>query len=216
MLEHKRKEGQDKAVLSPLEIASILEGHLDTGYSVDRYGDSPHEGYAVGLVHTEVRCNFRPNRRLVLDWVEKQSDERKYDPHPWVFGVWFDKGYYYLDVSLIIDDREKAIRAAEYGKQLAIYDYAKGEEIRLDGSEKHEPCDVRLAVCVTEGCQEKVTGHCRVDPEPREHVSADPRVSQPEPATRCGFHPDVTDCKGCRYEHAERPGKCSVCPVERK
>lgn len=49
------------------------------------------------------------------------------------FGVWIDDtdGKVYLDVTVLVDDRDEAIDLGRAEDQLAIWDYIKQEEIRL-------------------------------------------------------------------------------------
>lgn len=48
-----------------------------------------------------------------------------------VVGVWESEGITYIDKSVLIKDREQALRVAEACNQLAIYDNNKGEVVEL-------------------------------------------------------------------------------------
>lgn len=46
-------------------------------------------------------------------------------------GGWAHEGYVYLDVSVVVKDKEAAIKLGKENEQLAIYDLNKKEEIRI-------------------------------------------------------------------------------------
>jgi hypothetical protein len=47
-------------------------------------------------------------------------------------GAWLDGGWLYLDTVEVLEDRASAVLAGIAAEQLAIFDLAAGEEIRLD------------------------------------------------------------------------------------
>ena len=48
-----------------------------------------------------------------------------------VLGGWEDEGVFYLDVSVIVQNQEEALRLAAENKQSAIYSFDTGEIIRV-------------------------------------------------------------------------------------
>ena len=47
------------------------------------------------------------------------------------FGAWLNEGLWYLEKSKIIDDLDQALSIARQNNQIAIYDVANNEEIKL-------------------------------------------------------------------------------------
>jgi hypothetical protein len=58
------------------------------------------------------------------EWIERNRSARYY-------GSWNDAGTIHIDAVDIIEDREEAIRLAEERGELAIYDLAADEEVRV-------------------------------------------------------------------------------------
>ena len=58
--------------------------------------------------------------------VQLQSDS----DDPVGIGFWFDNGYWYFDVSNIIDGKESAMQLARHRGELAIYSFSTNESIR--------------------------------------------------------------------------------------
>lgn len=52
--------------------------------------------------------------------------------HQKVFGGWRSGGKYYFDASMLIADKEEAIRVAKENNQLAIYNIKTAEYIEID------------------------------------------------------------------------------------
>lgn len=46
-------------------------------------------------------------------------------------GGWRENGKYYFDASIIVQDKEEAIRIGKKNEQIAIYDFQAGEPIYL-------------------------------------------------------------------------------------
>ena len=98
-------------------------------------GLPPTVGYAVGREGWEVRLGPEScTACLIYLWVQHVQDVwfRLHPEAEWAIGVWYDKGFVYLDVVNVVLDRAEAIELGKDRSQLAIYDLEKGEEIRLD------------------------------------------------------------------------------------
>lgn len=100
-------------------------------------GLPPTVGFAVGREGWEMRLGQEcVSKALIRSWLDRvQSDNARivadYDLD-WAVGVWYDKGFVYLDVVNVVEDRDEAIRLGRERSQLAIYDLSAGAEIRLD------------------------------------------------------------------------------------
>ncbi|MCX7429375.1 MAG: hypothetical protein NTW96_27595 [Planctomycetia bacterium] len=64
------------------------------------------------------------SKALIRSWLDRvQSDNARivadYDLD-WAVGVWYDKGFVYLDVVNVVEDRDEAIRLGRERSQLAL------------------------------------------------------------------------------------------------
>ena len=102
------------------------------GLSLRLDGSEPTKGYVVGMASYEMR--LRGNAYdLVRAWVKRTREQIGYITSvDLVLGAWIDGDHIYFDVSEIILDRTNAIDFGHANGQLAIYDIAAGETIRLD------------------------------------------------------------------------------------
>lgn len=93
-------------------------------------------GYAVALKRTQNSfgaeglakvANVIEELQAVAEKIGLNIDDRL------AFGGWYDSesGLYYYDATVIYQDREKAIEAGRANEQIAIFDLANLEEIRL-------------------------------------------------------------------------------------
>lgn len=89
-------------------------------------------GYAVALKKTQ---NSFGNEGLakVTNVIEKLKALGNLNGRTLAFGGWYDSesGLYYYDATVIFQDREEAIEAGRANEQIAIFDLANLEEIRL-------------------------------------------------------------------------------------
>ena len=89
-------------------------------------------GYAVALKKTQ---NSFGNEGLtkVANVIEELQASGNLDGRTLAFGGWYDSesGLYYYDATVIFENRAEAIEAGRANEQLAIFDLANLEEIRL-------------------------------------------------------------------------------------
>lgn len=97
-------------------------------------GLPPTVGYAVGREGWEVRLGRETvSAAMIRPWLDRVRTAKTLHPDvDWAVGVWYDKGFVYLDVVNVVMDRTEAIELGKDRRQLAIYDLAIGAEIRLD------------------------------------------------------------------------------------
>ncbi|WP_432482574.1 hypothetical protein [Kineococcus esterisolvens] len=94
--------------------------------------DTPTRGYAVSLAGFEEVHELDDEfiGYLVSRYIEKHREElsglNRY------FGAWIDGSRLVLDVSVIVRDFSDAVALAYQHGQQAIYNLARGEEIRMD------------------------------------------------------------------------------------
>ncbi len=96
------------------------------GYTIDAQTMKPvTSGYAVAVLDTQNSFG-EAGLAKVVDYVAA---------HPEVnaFGGWYDSesGMYYYDATIIVNDLKQAIELGRKNKQIAIFDLARLEEIRL-------------------------------------------------------------------------------------
>jgi hypothetical protein len=105
------------------------------GSSINIEGTTPTCGYAVALPWTS---RVRSGRKLttydiglfVEDHFETVSDSNG----NLVFGTWYDQAtnQSYMELSLVVDDRQAARALGKQLKQIAIYDFQYGKVITLE------------------------------------------------------------------------------------
>lgn len=97
-------------------------------------GLPPTVGFAVGREGWEMRLGQEAvSEVLIREWLIRVIT-CKTALHPyadWAVGVWYDKGFVYLDVVNVVEDRDDAIRLGRDRSQLAIYDLSLGQCIEL-------------------------------------------------------------------------------------
>lgn len=96
------------------------------GYTIDaKTMQSVTNGFAVAVADTQ--NSFGPEGLAkVVDYVAAHADVN-------AFGGWYDSesGLYYYDATIIVNDLQEAIELGRKNGQLAIFDLARLEEIRL-------------------------------------------------------------------------------------
>lgn len=106
-----------------------------------------HGGTTTNVIHGDLTgesfysvSTYPDRERKVTGDLTSEELQRFYDSNLDLFkrtdvslGTWLDRetGTHYLDVVRTVRDREHALMLARQHKQLAIFDLAKGEEIRL-------------------------------------------------------------------------------------
>ncbi len=96
------------------------------GYTVDARTLQPvTTGFAVAVAATQNSFDAE-GLAAVVDYVSTHNEIN-------AFGGWYDceSGKYYFDATIIVSDKDKAIELGRLNNQLAIFDLANLEEIRL-------------------------------------------------------------------------------------
>jgi hypothetical protein len=93
---------------------------------------NPDHGYIVSIKGYEDRSKFNEVslQHKIVEYVKKNADvfiDAK--NHELFLGGWIDNGELFLDVSVLIEDKDKAIRVAILNSQLAYYDCKLGKSI---------------------------------------------------------------------------------------
>lgn len=89
-------------------------------------------GFAVALKRTQNSFGAEGLAK-VANVIEELQASGNLSGRTLAFGGWYDleSGLYYYDATVIFSDREKAIEAGRANEQIAIFDLANLEEIRL-------------------------------------------------------------------------------------
>lgn len=89
-------------------------------------------GYAVALKKTQNSFGAEGLAK-VANVIDELQASGNLNGRTLAFGGWYDSesGLYYYDATVIFEDRAKAIEAGRANEQLAIFDLANLEEIRL-------------------------------------------------------------------------------------
>ena len=93
-------------------------------------------GYAVALKHTQNSFGAEGLAKVVDYITGFEEFVNRFHLNVegrLAYGGWYDSesGLYYYDATVIYQDREKAIEAGRVNEQIAIFDLANLEEIRL-------------------------------------------------------------------------------------
>ena len=86
-------------------------------------------GFMVSLEGYEIILKTSQRTKIFRE-IKRANKKSKKFPNSYV-GVWIEKGQAYIDVSLNIKDKNKAIEFGKKNKQLAIYDIKNNEVITL-------------------------------------------------------------------------------------
>lgn len=106
-------------------LAAIAAQNPD-GYTVDARTLEPvTNGFAVAVAATQNSFGTAGLNRVV-EYVNNT-------PGVNAFGGWMDQetGLYYYDATIIVNDLNQALELAKVNKQIAIFDLANLEEIRI-------------------------------------------------------------------------------------
>jgi hypothetical protein len=122
--------------LLALDIHDLLSKQGGCTLNLDT-GEQPTTGYAVSFPAAEEVFDHAPTVGDIRRWLRTTCEPaaaiangRGWTVHA---GAWKDQktGRTYLDATVVIEDRQDAIDAGREWKQLAVFDLAKREEIRL-------------------------------------------------------------------------------------
>jgi hypothetical protein len=119
-----------KSVSLFFALMSIANENV-SGFTVDSKTLQPiKSGYAVAVAETQNSFNGL-GLLSVINHVQKNNNIN-------AFGGWYnsENGKFYFDATIVVEDLETAILLGLRNKQLAIFDLANLEEIRLDRIEK--------------------------------------------------------------------------------
>lgn len=97
------------------------------GFTVNAYtGETPLKGYAVATSETQNSHDAEGLAR-VLELIQSGTTRAAF------VGGWLDRqtGKYYYDATIVVNDFAEALSLARANKQLAIFNLANLEEIRL-------------------------------------------------------------------------------------
>lgn len=101
-----------------------------SGGSVNRYGESPVEGYMVGgKSWTLTAVPEMLDYYMVLDFVTMHQISLSWESV--YVGWWEHKGRVYLDVTDNVRDYATAIELGRTRKEIAIYDVVKGVSVNV-------------------------------------------------------------------------------------
>nr|DAW66912.1 MAG TPA: hypothetical protein [Caudoviricetes sp.] len=103
------------------------------GFTVNAANLQPvTSGYAVALKRTQNSFGAEGLAK-VANVIEELQASGNLSGRALAFGGWYDSesGLYYYDATVIFQDREEAIEAGRANEQIAIFDLANLEEIRL-------------------------------------------------------------------------------------
>lgn len=103
------------------------------GFTVDAANLQPvTTGFAVALKRTQNSFGAEGLAK-VANVIDELQASGNLNGRILAFGGWYDSesGLFYYDATLIYQDREKAIEAGRANEQIAIFDLANLEEIRL-------------------------------------------------------------------------------------
>lgn len=103
------------------------------GFTVNAANLQPvTSGFAVALKRTQNSFGAEGLAK-VANVIDELQASGNFNGRALAFGGWYDSesGLFYYDATLIYQDREKAIEAGRANEQIAIFDLANLEEIRL-------------------------------------------------------------------------------------
>lgn len=111
-----------------MTIENILENQGATLTKTLRKS-SLKSGYMVSLEGYEVKIKATQSTKLMYE-IGRANGKAEGIENSYV-GIWIENGIAYIDVSVNIKDKKKAIEFGNLNKQLAIYDIKNKEVITL-------------------------------------------------------------------------------------
>ena len=103
------------------------------GFTVNAANLQPvTSGFAVALKRTQNSFGAEGLAK-VANVIEELQASNEMNGRTFAFGGWYDSesGWYYYDATVIFENRAEAIEAGRANEQIAIFDLANLEEIRL-------------------------------------------------------------------------------------
>lgn len=106
--------------------------------------EPPHSsaGFMVGLRGFELRTSFAPSVAVIEAWLRNHyalATMLHEDSNATLYvGGWWDRGFFYLDVSVVVESLVGAIVRARENGQLAIWDLKNNKNIETDAGETLE------------------------------------------------------------------------------
>lgn len=110
-----------------MDILKILNDN--NGLTLDLNGQplKADKGYLVSIKDYESIINQNLINDNILNSIIQQM--KKESPNNAYIGLWKNKAKLYLDYSILIQDKKKALMLAKENEQLAIYDLQNNKEI---------------------------------------------------------------------------------------
>jgi hypothetical protein len=119
---------------SIVRISEQLYNHRFDGYSVNLVNGYPTTGFMVSLPDYEEKVDAELPTDVIMYQIQRYVNAH-YDlvgySKALFFGIWLDGGYYYLDVSEQLQDREMAARVAKLNNQIAYYDVKRKQSVKI-------------------------------------------------------------------------------------
>ena len=110
------------------EILEYVEKNGGITYNFQE-GHLQNSGFAVGIYPNRERTlTFLDDRRLI-HFIHENYDLLANENN--CIGIWWNKGYYVLDISTVVFREELALQIAKDNEQLAIYDLANNKTVYL-------------------------------------------------------------------------------------
>lgn len=92
-----------------------------SGFTIDLELNFVSGGYAVANKETQ-DCFGEEGLKKVIEYAKK---------HNTYIGGWLEEGKFYFDASIVVQDKEEALRIGKENEQIAIYDFQTGLPIYL-------------------------------------------------------------------------------------
>lgn len=119
--------------ISVIQKVAAIAALNPAGFTVNAANLQPvTTGFAVALKRTQNSFGAEGLAK-VANVIEELQASSEMNGRALAFGGWYDSesGLYYYDATVIFQDKEEAIEAGRVNEQIAIFDLANLEEIRL-------------------------------------------------------------------------------------
>lgn len=119
--------------ISVIKKVAAIAALNPAGFTVNAANLQPvTSGFAVAMKQTQNSFGDEGLAK-VANVIDELQASGNLNGRALAFGGWYDSesGLFYYDATLIYQDREKAIEAGRANEQIAIFDLANLEEIRL-------------------------------------------------------------------------------------
>lgn len=111
-------------------IKNIIENIKENGggtYNKDLKSINAKRGYMVSLQGYERKCKTEEEIKKAI----KENMEIIKGLDSAYLGAWIDEGIIYIDVSILVENKEDALELGKVNNQLAVYDLKSNESIYL-------------------------------------------------------------------------------------